>query len=504
MSTIENQTNSAVSLSKQANNLTCAMQSLEKGLSYFYNHQNETLRIHEQFLGNQSEYARSFFQIIQQQTQAGAVAFNKDITQSIAQFHNHQSETLRIHEQYLKHQTEYCQHSFELIRQQQVAFVNGGQAIEPHSITIADYQPPVFSVPKQVDSIPIYPSRTATVQPAITVSQLPGPVVAPVTAAPVTTGTRPVVTKSSLTATLLKVVSEKTGYQADMLELSMDMEADLGIDSIKRVEILNGIQEQLPDLPPLNPEELAELRTLEQIANYMNQQTVAPTTVTAAKLSVSTPIREKTVAPAVGKNGFIGVLLKVISEKTGYQADMLELSMDMEADLGIDSIKRVEILNGIQEQLPDLPPVNPEELAELRTLKQIADYMMPKSTPSVTAPIPTKADPIPANQISREALTKALLTVVSEKTGYLEEMLELSMDMEADLGIDSIKRVEILNGIQEKLPGFPEINPEELAELRTLEQIVTKMFQAGNAVAEGKPDSVKKKQGTGNTASIAG
>jgi polyketide-type polyunsaturated fatty acid synthase PfaA len=51
----------------------------------------------------------------------------------------------------------------------------------------------------------------------------------------------------------------------------MDMEADLGIDSIKRVEILGAVQDQITDLPELNPEELAELRTLGEIVAYMHQ-----------------------------------------------------------------------------------------------------------------------------------------------------------------------------------------------------------------------------------------
>ena len=43
-----------------------------------------------------------------------------------------------------------------------------------------------------------------------------------------------------------------------------------------------------------------------------------------------------------------------------------------------------------------------------------------------------------------------MLVVVSEKTGLPHvEMLELSMDMESDLGIDSIKRVEILGAMQD-------------------------------------------------------
>ncbi len=46
------------------------------------------------------------------------------------------------------------------------------------------------------------------------------------------------------------------------------------------------------------------------------------------------------------------VLLEVIAEKTGYPTEMLELDMALDADLGIDSIKRVEILSALQERLP--------------------------------------------------------------------------------------------------------------------------------------------------------
>ena len=49
-------------------------------------------------------------------------------------------------------------------------------------------------------------------------------------------------------------------------------------------------------------------------------------------------------------------------------------------------------------------------------------------------------------------MAKGLLTVVSEKTGYPPEMLELNMDMEADLGINSIKKVEIMGAMREIYP----------------------------------------------------
>ncbi|MEW6167478.1 MAG: beta-ketoacyl synthase N-terminal-like domain-containing protein, partial [Pseudomonadota bacterium] len=52
-----------------------------------------------------------------------------------------------------------------------------------------------------------------------------------------------------------------------------------------------------------------------------------------------------TVAPAVD---FKSLLLGLVAERTGYPEDMLGLEADLEAELGIDSIKRVEILGAFQ------------------------------------------------------------------------------------------------------------------------------------------------------------
>ena len=49
---------------------------------------------------------------------------------------------------------------------------------------------------------------------------------------------------------------------------------------------------------------------------------------------------------------------------------------------------------------------------------------------------------------SKEDLTRHLLFIVSERTGYPTEMLPMDEDIEARLGIDSIKRVEILGALQ--------------------------------------------------------
>src|SRR5439155_7407085 len=69
------------------------------------------------------------------------------------------------------------------------------------------------------------------------------------------------------------------------------------------------------------------------------------------------------------------VLLAVVAEKTGYPTEMLDLDMGLDADLGIDSIKRVEILSALQEQLPEAPAVKPEHLGTLQTLRQIVEFL---------------------------------------------------------------------------------------------------------------------------------
>jgi NAD(P)-dependent dehydrogenase (short-subunit alcohol dehydrogenase family) len=61
----------------------------------------------------------------------------------------------------------------------------------------------------------------------------------------------------------------------------------------------------------------------------------------------------------------------------------------MESDLGIDSIKRVQILGAMQERLTDLPVFKPEVLAELRTLGQVLDHVRPHlDGPIAQAPAP--------------------------------------------------------------------------------------------------------------------
>ena len=79
--------------------------------------------------------------------------------------------------------------------------------------------------------------------------------------------------------------------------------------------------------------------------------------------------------PNTSHNEIEPILLETVSRLTGYPQEMLALDMDIETDLGIDSIKRVEILSTLEEKMPNLPSIPPNILGALKTLGQIIEYL---------------------------------------------------------------------------------------------------------------------------------
>jgi len=95
--------------------------------------------------------------------------------------------------------------------------------------------------------------------------------------------------------------------------------------------------------------------------------------------------------------------------------------------------------------------------------------------PAVESPGPSSADESSPPRFTRQELVARLVNIVSDRTGYPPEMLDIELDLEADLGIDSIKRLEIIGALQSDsiLPDqFVDAEIEALAKLKTLGAIV--------------------------------
>ncbi len=246
--------------------------------------------------------SQSDYQIIVSEDQI--VAMNNSaltlISQLFQQFYQYQQQgPLKVHEAYLKGQTESFQAFLQLLQQQIEPGTPTEQKVQAPEIPVmAAPQPPAPVVAEPpVMAAPQPPAPVVAEPPVMAAPQPPAPVVAepqaePVHISPIANYLEPrnidpvpaptvaeasssqAVEDNGMSQALLEVVSDKTGYPAEMLELDMDLEADLGIDSIKRVEIMGTLMESFPQLPKLSPEALGEQRTLAQIVEYLQGQMI--------------------------------------------------------------------------------------------------------------------------------------------------------------------------------------------------------------------------------------
>ncbi len=357
---------------------------------------------------------------------------------------------------------------------------------------------------------PVAAQVTPAVQPA-PAAVAPAPVAKP---APVS---KPL-DEATATKEILAIVSEKTGYPEDMLDLDLDMEADLGIDTVKQAELFAVMREKY-GIAQQEGVQLKDYPTIRSIIKYAvahaSGQSAAPT---AQPTVTPTPVQETPVvkpapvvapapvakpAPAVAakpldEGTVTKEILAIVSEKTGYPEDMLDLDLDMEADLGIDTVKQAELFAVMREKY-GIAQQEGVQLKDYPTIRSIIKYAMehsggqsaaaapvqPAPTPTVQ-PAPAAVAPTPVAQptpvvkpapaavsksLDEATVTKEILNIVAEKTGYPEDMLDLDLDMEADLGIDTVKQAELFAVMREKY-GIAQQEGVQLKDYPTIRSII--------------------------------
>ena len=114
---------------------------------------------------------------------------------------------------------------------------------------------------------------TSAPEPAATPEPVPEPAPAPAAEVAAPAGSD-ALDRAGIEALLLSIVEDRTGYPADMLGLDQSIEADLGIDSIKRLEIVGALIKALPSgqseaATPLG-ETLNEQKSLGAIVETLN------------------------------------------------------------------------------------------------------------------------------------------------------------------------------------------------------------------------------------------
>ena len=336
--------------------------------------------------------------------------------QSILMLQKMQEQTARLHEQYL-HGQETAQQTIHQLIEQQMRLLGGASAVA---------KPAPLAAPRIVQPVAIAPVNGARHDRAASVEAVAAPAAKAAVIAPpirLQPWTPPVARNGAPHETarngaaekvLLEVIAEKTGYPVEMLELDMSLDADLGIDSIKRVEILSALQTRLPEAPVVKPEDLGRLQTLRQIVVFLSDGVSTKAAVNGEEhpvivASSNNAVTAKTTANA---DRSTTVLLEVVAEKTGYPVEMLELDMSLDADLGIDSIKRVEILSALQTRMPEAPVVKPEDLGRLQTLRQIVGFLQSETSVAMKEVVATPDVTFAVKHNVEDGLDRQVLTVV--------------------------------------------------------------------------------------------
>ena len=352
------------------------------------------------------------------------------------------------------------------------------------SQAFVDKVKPVAAAPAASAAVtaPAQPAPVAAPAPAV-VAQ-PAPVAAPKAALPS-------LDEASVTKEILAIVSEKTGYPEDMLDLDLDMEADLGIDTVKQAELF-AIMRDKYQIARQEGVQLKDYPTIRSIIKYAMSNAgseanasapaaqpapvAAPAPVQPAVASAPAAVEApKAALPSLNEADVTKDILAIVSEKTGYPEDMLDLDLDMEADLGIDTVKQAELFAIMRDkyqiarqegvQLKDYPTIRSiikyamenagasESAAAAPAVQPVAAQPVPVAAPApavVAQPAPVAAPKAALPSLDEASVTKEILAIVAEKTGYPEDMLDLDLDMEADLGIDTVKQAELFAIMRDK------------------------------------------------------
>ena len=190
----------------------------------------------------------------------------------------------------------------------------------------------------------------------------------------------------------------------------------------------------------------------------------------SGSLSQSPPLppgEGETAKAAVTADGVEEKILSIVAEKTGYPREMLALDLDMEADLGIDTVKQAETFAAIRAAY-DIPRDENLKLRDYPTLAKAIQFVYDKRPDLKAAPAPAPGAQsvavasVPPATDGPDEVTETILSIVAEKTGYPREMLDLDLDMEADLGIDTVKQAETFAAIR----GAYDIPRDENLKLR--------------------------------------
>jgi len=261
---------------------------------------------------------------------------------------------------------------------------------------------------------------------------------------------------------VLDIVAGITGYKRALLDLDMELEADLGVDTVKQATILSTLAESF-GMTELENIHLSDYPTLRGLVELFAGKRAA---AAAAAKPPAPSIAETSSAKSDGAKAVATIVSEIVAEVTGYRLALVEPSMELEADLGVDTVKQATILAKLAERFGLAEDPSEFRISDFPTIGHLANFFakivgntateavsLPpepatKSTggiiPSVHRLAEGAARPeLRTERASREAsedIKARIVALLTECTPYPAEMLEPDLTLDSDLGLDARAR----------------------------------------------------------------
>ena len=245
-----------------------------------------------------------------------------------------------------------------------------------------------------------------------------------------------------------------------MIEMDADLEADLGIDSIKKAQLFGEVGSQF-SIAPRDDLSLDDFPTLQHVIDFL----VAELDSEAQQANVST--EETPGAPTPEPTSWTQPD-KVESRLTHPEFERSIESPDNRSGNGYeggnghhhnDRVPAVAATAAAKITQPK------PEFASAETAVTTGDRIndRPESEKSV----------LPAEQrsVDVEEIRQVLVDFVIEQTGYPDDMIEMDVDLEADLGIDSIKKAQLFGEVGSRFAIAPR-DDLSLDDFPTLQHVI--------------------------------
>lgn len=310
-------------------------------------------------------------------------------------------------------------------------------------------------------SLPFYPSSRPSQTPSQSPSRSPSPSMssnapptADLSASRSSTTPKPSMSNVDARALVIRTVAEITGYEAAMLEMDMDLEADLGVDTVKQATVIATLAERLA-LEDLESLTLSEYPTLGHLVTFCENASGKSISIEDNAPPSAAPSGRMSTHPAPPVKAVLSkspnLVRAVVAEVSGYAESILEADMELEADLGIDTVKQATIWSILAERLGISEDAS-IPMSAFSTIRKLEDYFSASTVaPAAAMPVPTPMAPrAEAESTVEKEIELFVFRAIAGLCAYPAEMLEADLRIESDLAMDAASGARLEAALQER------------------------------------------------------